>query len=178
MHGVQIIVLQEIKLKCDTYLKIKGYDIYRTDRENKRGGGLMFLTRDIKYQSMDISSDITGNSTLEIQGITINWRGNLLNIFNMYQPPNLNKIPFDLQNLFLPSTICLGDLNAKHHMSGSSSTNSRGSDFLNMVDDKSFVFLNDGSPTHLSYSFNTREALDVTIVSPDLSSACNWTEHR
>lgn len=116
IYGVQIIVLQETKLRSDTHLKIKGYDIYRTDRQNKRGGGLMFLTRDIKYQSINISSNITGNSNLELQGIRFNWRGKYLNILNMYQPPDLNQIPVDLQNLFLPNTIFLGDLNAKHHM--------------------------------------------------------------
>ncbi|GFT17777.1 hypothetical protein TNCV_2588611 [Trichonephila clavipes] len=92
----------------------------------------------------------------------------------MYQTPDLNKIPIDLQNLFLPSTICLGDLSPKHFMWGSSGINSRGVDSLNMVDDKGFVFLNDGSPTHYSHSYNSKEALDVTIVSPDLSPACNW----
>ncbi|GFU98624.1 RNase H domain-containing protein [Trichonephila clavipes] len=89
----------------------------------------------------------------------------------MYQPPDLNKIPIDLQNLFLPITICLGDLNAKHFMWGSSGINSRGVDLLNMVDDKGFLFLNDGSPTHYSHSYNSKEALDVTIVIP----TCNWT---
>ncbi|GFY68364.1 hypothetical protein TNIN_122581, partial [Trichonephila inaurata madagascariensis] len=49
-YGVKIIVLQESKLKSDTHLKVKGYDIYRTDRQNKSGGGLMFLIRDIKQR--------------------------------------------------------------------------------------------------------------------------------
>ncbi|GFW37310.1 RNA-directed DNA polymerase from mobile element jockey [Trichonephila clavipes] len=96
----------------------------------------------------------------------------------MYQPPDLNKILIDLQNLFLPSTICLGDLNAKHFMWGSSGINSRGVDLLNMVDDKGFVFLNVGSPSHYSHSYNSKEALNVTIVSPDLSPACNWKVHE
>ncbi|GFX39252.1 RNA-directed DNA polymerase from mobile element jockey [Trichonephila clavipes] len=134
----------------------------------------MFLIRDIKYQSINVSSNTIGNSNLEIQGIRINWRGKYLNIFNRYQPPDLNKIPTDLQNLFLPSTICLGDLNAKHFMWGSSGINSRGVDLLNKVDDNGFVFLNDGSPTNYSHSYNSKEALVVNIVSPDLSPACNW----
>ncbi|GFU69009.1 hypothetical protein TNCV_3785301 [Trichonephila clavipes] len=92
----------------------------------------------------------------------------------MYPPPDLNKIPIELQDLFLTSTICLGDLNVKHFMWGSSGINSRGVDLLNLVDDKGFVFLNDGSPTHYSHSYNSKETLDVTIVSPDLSPACTW----
>ncbi|GFX16876.1 hypothetical protein TNCV_2518541 [Trichonephila clavipes] len=103
----------------------------------------MFLIRDIKYQSINVSRNIIGNSNLMIQGIRINWRRKYLNKLNSYQPPDLNKIPIDLQNLFLPSTICLGDLNTKHFMWGSSGINYRGVDLLNMVDDKGFMFLND-----------------------------------
>ncbi|GFV72378.1 RNA-directed DNA polymerase from mobile element jockey [Trichonephila clavipes] len=29
-------------------------------------------------------------------------------------------------------------------------------------------------PTHYSHSYNSKEALDVTIISPHLSPACNW----
>ena len=36
------------------------------------------------------------------------------------------------------------------------------------------MFLNDGTATHHSYSYNTSEALDITIVSPELYSRCNW----
>ncbi|GFY19034.1 RNA-directed DNA polymerase from mobile element jockey [Trichonephila clavipes] len=150
------------------------YGIYRADRQNKSGGGLMFLIRDKKYQSINVSSNIIGNSNLEIQGIRINWRGKYLNILNIYQPLDLNKLPIDLQNHFLPSAIYLGDLNAKHFVWGSSSINSRGVNFLNMVDDKSFMFLNDEFPTHYSHKYNSKEALIVTIAIPDLSQACNW----
>ncbi|GFW42791.1 RNA-directed DNA polymerase from mobile element jockey [Trichonephila clavipes] len=97
-------------------------------------------------------------------------------MLNLYQPPDLNKIPIDLQNLILPNTTCLGDLYAKHFMWGSSAITSIGIDLLNMVNGKGFVFLNDESPTHYSYSYNSKEALAVILVSPDLSLARNWKE--
>ncbi|GFY28937.1 hypothetical protein TNCV_4720651 [Trichonephila clavipes] len=160
-YGVKIIVLQESKLNSDTHLKVKSYGSYGTNRQNKRGGGLIFFIRDIKYLGINVSSNIIGNSNLEIQGIRINWRSKYLNILNMYHPPDLNKLPIGLQNLFLPSTNCLGDLNAEHFMWGSSGINSRGVDMLIMADDKGFVFLKDGSPTHYSHSCNSKESLDV-----------------
>ncbi|GFR04187.1 DUF5641 domain-containing protein [Trichonephila clavata] len=40
-------------------------------------------------------------------------------------------------------------------------------------DDRGFMFLNDGSPPpHSSYSYNTKEALDISIVSPDIYPHC------
>ncbi|GFT34884.1 uncharacterized protein TNCV_3878921 [Trichonephila clavipes] len=84
---------------------------------------LLFLIPEISRARsgpcVHVSSNIIGNSNLEIQGIKIKWRDKYLNIHNMYQPPDLNKIHIHLQNLFLPSTIYLDDLNAKHFMWGS-----------------------------------------------------------
>lgn len=175
VEGVQIIALQETKLKTNTSLKIKGYNIYRVDRQNRSGGGLAFLIKDVKYQSIDINRELTDGSKLEVQGIRINWRGKLLNIYNMYHPPDINNLPINLQELLNVGTICLGDLNAKHPIWGCSMANSRGNELLDMIDDRSFTILNDGTPTHFSYSFNTKEALDISIVSSDISPGCRWT---
>ncbi|GFY35459.1 hypothetical protein TNCV_195521 [Trichonephila clavipes] len=43
-----------------------------------------------------------------------------------------------------------------------------------MIDDSGFCFLNDGTPTHSSYSYATVEALDVAVVSPNVFPGCNW----
>ncbi|GIY22810.1 RNA-directed DNA polymerase from mobile element jockey [Caerostris darwini] len=174
-HGVQIIALQETKLSNSTSLKIKGYSILRTDRQRGNGGGLIYLIRDVGYESISISGRITGNSSLKIQGIRVTWRGKPLNILNMYHPPDATGLPNNLANLLIGSTICIGDLNAKHTVWGCSSDNKRGCDLLNLIDDKGFLFLNDVTPTHSSFSYNTREALDVSFVSPDNSPSCNWS---
>ncbi|GBN96074.1 hypothetical protein AVEN_204637-1 [Araneus ventricosus] len=118
-QDVQIIALQETKLKINSTLKIKGYHIYRTDRRNKSGGGLAFLIRGINYQSIDINTRIINNTNLEIQGITVTWRGRPLNIFNMYHPPDLKSLPNEILDLFVESSICIGDLNAKQPTWGS-----------------------------------------------------------
>ncbi|GFT18143.1 hypothetical protein TNCV_183081 [Trichonephila clavipes] len=70
-EGAQIIALQETKLKTITFLMIKGYNIFRLDRQNRSGGGLAFLIKDINYQSININRNITDGSNLEIQGIRI-----------------------------------------------------------------------------------------------------------
>ncbi|GIY25835.1 probable ATP-dependent RNA helicase DHX37 [Caerostris darwini] len=80
----------------------------------------------------------------------------------------------DKSNLLNGSTICIGDLNAKHTVWGCSSDNTRGCDLFNLIDDKGFLFLNDGTPTP-SFSYNAREALDVSFVSPDIHPSYNWS---
>ncbi|GFU69837.1 hypothetical protein TNCV_112561 [Trichonephila clavipes] len=166
---------QETKLKTFTSLKIKGYNIFRLDRQNRCGGGLAFLIKNINYQCININRKITDGSNLEIQGIRIIWRGKPLNIFNMYHPPDLKSLPTDLQDLLTGGTICLGDLNAKHPIWGCSTANLRGNELLDIIDDKCFSILNDGTATHFSYSYNAKEALDISITSSDLGPSCKWT---
>ncbi|GFV06239.1 hypothetical protein TNCV_4588981 [Trichonephila clavipes] len=50
---VQIIVLQETKLKEHVKLKIKGYNIIRSDRQEGGGDDLSFLVRNINYRTID-----------------------------------------------------------------------------------------------------------------------------
>ncbi|GFV92156.1 hypothetical protein TNCV_1895921 [Trichonephila clavipes] len=43
------------------------------------------------------------------------------------------------------------------------------------ADDRALIFLNDGSPTHHSFSYNTAEALDIALESVDVFSFCRWS---
>ncbi|GFY39611.1 hypothetical protein TNIN_116041 [Trichonephila inaurata madagascariensis] len=173
--GAQIIALQETKLKTITSLKIKGYNIFKLYRQNRSGGGLAFLIKNINYQYMNINRKITDGSNLEIQGIRMIWREKPLNIFNMYHPPDLKSLPTDLQDLFTVGTICLDDLNAKHQIWGCSTANPRGNELLDIIDDKCFSILNDGTATNFSYSYNTKEAPDISIANSDLGPSYKWT---
>ncbi|GFS50780.1 RNA-directed DNA polymerase from mobile element jockey [Trichonephila inaurata madagascariensis] len=72
-------------------------------------------------------------------------------------------------------TLFLGDLNAKHHNWSCSNSNPRGNELFNIVDDRSFMLHNDGSTTHSSHSYHTKEDLDISIISPDIYPHCRWT---
>ncbi|GFX14437.1 RNA-directed DNA polymerase from mobile element jockey [Trichonephila clavipes] len=55
-----------------------------------------------------------------------------------------------------------------------STNNDRGNDLLNADDDRALIFLNSGLPTRTSFSYGTSEALDITLVSPELHPHCDW----
>ncbi|GFW81045.1 hypothetical protein TNCV_4804131 [Trichonephila clavipes] len=167
---VQIIALQETKLKEHAKLKIKGYNIIRSDRQE--GGGLAFLVRDINYRTVD-NPQFT-DSKLEIQRLNVIWKGKNLNISNMYHPPNQKSLPDNLLDIS-ESNLLVGDLNAKHSSWGSVINNKRGVELHNLMDDSAHLALNDGSPTYSSHSYHTEEALDVSIVSSDIFPFCKWT---
>ncbi|GFY36745.1 probable RNA-directed DNA polymerase from transposon BS [Trichonephila clavipes] len=169
---VQIIALQETKLKEHAKLKIKGYNIIRSDRQEGGGGGLAFLVRDINYRTID-NPQFT-DSKLEIQRLNVIWKGKNLNISNMYHPPNQKSLPDNLLDIS-ESNLLVGDLNAKHSSWGSVINNKRGVELHNLMDDSAHLALNDGSPTYSSHSYHTEEALDVSIVSSDIFPFCKWT---
>ncbi|GIY17749.1 putative RNA-directed DNA polymerase from transposon BS [Caerostris darwini] len=174
-HQVSIIALQETKLNTRHRLRVKGYNIVRQDRSSNGGGGLMFLIRDVYFQGIDrINSP---RKSLESQGITVLSRkhNNNINIFNLYHPPNNQKLDLDaLEGLFTNATVLLGDLNAKHTAWGCALANNRGQDLENLSNDKAFLFLNNETYTYRSHSYNTTDALDLTISSPDLFPYCSW----
>ncbi|GFY31552.1 hypothetical protein TNCV_4693961 [Trichonephila clavipes] len=155
---VQVISIQETKLKKCTVLKINGFNIYRCDLASEGGGGLAFLIRNLNYQSIAFPTNGTGKS---------------LNIINVYHPPNHKQLPAVLSGFLDKNTIILGDLNAKHPTWGCSYTNAGGEELLQLMDDTESMLLNDGTHT-FTYSCNACEALDIAVSSSEIFSQCFW----
>ncbi|GFR31524.1 RNA-directed DNA polymerase from mobile element jockey [Trichonephila clavata] len=70
------------------------------------------------------------------------------------------------------NTIILGDFNAKYTIWGSSCNNDIGEDILQMMDNKEFMILNDGTSNHSFFSYNASEALDMSITSANIFPQC------
>ncbi|GFS93529.1 hypothetical protein TNCV_1982281 [Trichonephila clavipes] len=170
-NRVQRVALQEAKLSEQTFVKLKKFSIYRTDRPYGSGGGLAFLVRDVNYKKITLPSR---DSDLEMQGISITWKRRVINIFNLYHPPNQGHLPAEMFDCPDKNTIFLGDLNAKHQSWSCSTNNDRGNDLLNAADDRALIFLNSVLPTHTSFSYGTSEALDITLVRSELHPHCDW----
>ncbi|GFW22156.1 hypothetical protein TNCV_1632861 [Trichonephila clavipes] len=163
---VEIIALQETKLGEQRLLNAKGYNIVRRNRASG-GGGLMFLIRDVHFHRLpDIGND---TSNLEYLGITVHSKDRTITIKNLYHPPNSQHLDTNkMEGLFDDSTIILGDFNAKNTTWGSTITNSRGLVLSNLINDKAFLCLNDGTHTFRSNSYGSTDILDLTFISPGL----------
>ncbi|GFY72927.1 hypothetical protein TNIN_154511 [Trichonephila inaurata madagascariensis] len=75
-EGAQIIALQETKLKTIPSLKIKGYSIFRLDRQNRSGGGLAFLIKNINFRCININIKITDGSNSRSRALGSSGEGN------------------------------------------------------------------------------------------------------
>ncbi|GFY35524.1 DUF4817 domain-containing protein [Trichonephila clavipes] len=168
-------VVQKTKLGPDSQLKIRGFDVFRTDRPDSAGDGLAFLIRGVNYNSLSCQSN---NPDLEIQGITLNWKNKPFNISNLYHPSNQRTLVNDISGISDELTIILGDLKAKHTLWGCSEINKRGEDLLDFFDDRALLVLNDGTPPHSLFSYNTKEALDIAAATSDIYPRCKWSALR
>ncbi|GBO28456.1 RNA-directed DNA polymerase from mobile element jockey [Araneus ventricosus] len=160
------------RLKNFRILQFKDFDIVRQDRPSS-GGGLVFLIRGVYYQK--IPNPDAQNTCLESLGIRILSRNQNVNIINLYHPPNNQRFNVEeFENYFGESTVILGDLNAKYTTWGCATTNARGQELEDLANDKGFLFLNDGTHTYRSLSYNTTHVLDLTLISPDIFLYSSW----
>ncbi|GFU71317.1 hypothetical protein TNCV_3783021 [Trichonephila clavipes] len=87
---------------------------------------------------------------------------------------NINGLPIPATRTKLEQLIDIADRNGVQISWGCSTNNDRGNDLLNAADDRALIVLNSGLPTHTSFSYGTSEALDITLVSPELLPHCDW----
>ncbi|KAF8787323.1 hypothetical protein HNY73_008938 [Argiope bruennichi] len=137
------------------------------------GGGLVFLVRNVHFKNIP---DAVGSSgVMEYQGLKSLSKDRNIDIIITYYLPNNLGLPVDLMEGFLENnTLVLGDLNAKHAEWGSHTTNNRRTELVNLANDKAFLFLNDGSHTYHSHSYNSADALNISMISPGLFPYSSW----
>lgn len=177
--NIHIAVLCETWLKPRHHIRFKNYEFVRLDSGNDHNGVAILIHKSLNFKKLDTFSDDS------IQNIAIRlYYGNNkeLTILSLYSP-KLCSLPFTKQkfnNLIqsLPEPLVIaGDFNALHHNWGCMTSDTRGSDILECVDDNSLVILNDGQMTTVGSHRWRQNALDLTIVSPELAVSCDWSVH-
>lgn len=114
--------------------------------------------------------------------ISIEVNNSWYSVASIYCPTNSTpsftkaKFKFFLESLPKP-TIISGDLNAHHTMWGCTSTNTRGKDILDCLDECNLVLLNDKQVTTVGSHIWRPNGLDLTMVSPSISLKCEWSVH-
>lgn len=136
-------------------------------------GGVSLVRLDI------VSTWIPLHTTLE--AVTVRVRlASPLTICNLYLPPDRPPTSAALVALLQqlpPPHLILRDFNAHHPLWGSAWTSSRGRIIDEFLADHDLCLLNDGPPTHFSAAHGTFSAIDLSLISPSLSSLLHWSLH-
>ncbi|OWR55429.1 RNA-directed DNA polymerase from mobile element jockey [Danaus plexippus plexippus] len=104
-----------------------------------------------------------------------------LSILCAYSPPRGSRFKCRrLKQIIddLPTPMLLaGDLNAHHVAFGCRSTNSRGNDVYNLLDECNLCILNTGAYTTVGNISHNQSAIDIACVTPSIAPFCHWRVH-
>ena len=169
---IDILAINETKLRKTDSLHFPGYTIFRKERSNRPGGG--GLATDIKDNIDATLLDIPRHTDNETVSTTIKIDQNFtLLLTNIYIPPLTDIDPNYMQNILkqFKHHIILGDFNAKHPALCNHGKNRSGEILSQLVSDNNLILLNNDQPTHSTISTNTysENILDLMIVTPNVT---------
>ncbi|GFU51499.1 reverse transcriptase domain-containing protein [Trichonephila clavipes] len=165
-------VFQETFLSIHDNINLPNKIIFRKDREDRSGGGLLIaVASNISAQQIPIQ--IQQTRELEILAIKIHIRNISFYIVNIYAPRGFNIIIIKsfLESLMAPMII-FGDFNLHHPMWGSDHISRYSNEFVEWITDSNLVLLNTTVPTYRS-SADATSLIDLTVCSSSISGYCN-----
>ena len=162
-------VLQETFLKEYKSFHIPNKIVYRTNRNDRPGGGLLIAVKNSLASTRHSNTFITRNT--EIINVSVALDSFNLNIVNMYS--NSEKITEEFnsfcQNISGPILI-LGDFNMHHPLWGSTVSSRSSEDFLHWISTGEYCILNTSDVTHIAPNGSS------FLIDLSLCSACLFTK--
>lgn len=165
-------IIQETFLKPNDKLQFPGKIIFRQDRLDRSGGGLLIAVP-TSISAQQIPIQIPQSENYEALALKININNISFNIINLYASRGLNILsikPF-LESLSDPIFI-FGDFNLHHPMWGSNHISQYSNEFVTWLTDSNFILLNHSVPTYRK-NIGSSSLLDFTLCTSSLSGYSN-----
>lgn len=175
-NDIDICLLNETWLKDTSKCRIPNYNLINQNGQNGRGGVAILVKSDFKYKILQLPFC----DYLQTVAIVLQTSFGDFSVLCAYSPPRGRFKCAKLKQIIntLPKPMLLaGDLNAHHVAFGCRSTNSRGNDVYNILDECDLCILNSGSPTTVGTAYHNQSAIDISCISPSLASLCDWKVH-
>ncbi|GBN28226.1 RNA-directed DNA polymerase from mobile element jockey [Araneus ventricosus] len=140
------------------------------DRQGRPGGGL--LTAIPKNASgRIIPTGFSHNFNQEILAVEVHFKDFHFIIINLYAPQGLNidNVKYFFDSFSIPVFI-FGDFNLHHPFWGSNRSSPLSNDFVEWLQNSSFILLNSSNPTYAAYT-GSASLLDLSICSASISHA-------
>jgi ribonuclease HI len=171
-NKIDICCLQETHLQEDKPFKIRGYQMFRSDRQGRKKGGVMTLVRN-NINAYVTNRFMEGAEFIEVMATTKERR---IRIVNYYCP---NDKPLSLDNIQVPSEdfLILGDFNSRSQSWGYNSIDKRGEDIEAWQDEGHLILVNDPSdtPTFYSQRWHTTTTPDLAFCTDDVHKVLTRT---
>ena len=167
LNEICIGCLSETFLSPQENLKIKNYEILRSDRASNKGGGVAIsVKKDLDFKKF---SFISRFGSIEVCACEVASSSGDLAIFSFYILPRSNFTASALNNILsitsCRSIVLCGDFNAHNVSWGSRETDLRSRILMKFIDDNYLFLLNTGIPTYIGSSLS---CIDVSLCSTNL----------
>lgn len=160
-HGVDAILVNETHLRAAVDPKIANYILYRSDRQDRRGGGTaIYVKRTVEHHAVNVGELEHAEAT----AIEIVAGFGTIRLVAVYNPPNRALLESDMDTLLATTTptVIAGDLNAKHPNWNSRRVNLNGKILQAYSTAKGTLVDGPVDPTHYS-PIGTPDVLDIAI---------------
>ena len=163
---VDVCCIQETHLSKNYRFSIRGYQMFRQDREHRTKGGILTLVRNsIPAHETQRSED----TQLETEFLGVRLAQQNLVIYNLYSPPDK---PIELHNLILSEEnwIVVGDFNSHSPSWGYKDLDNKGEEVENWIISNQLILLNkpDDPPTFYSRTWRSTTRPDLAIATEDI----------
>ena len=131
LKTIDVCCIQETHLSSSHRFFIRGYEVFRQDRENRPKGGLLTLVRN-NIPATEIQRSGQTDLDTECLGVKLVLAGTPVTVFNIYSPPDkqiqLHNIKVEPQ-----AWIITGDFNSHSPSWGYGQVNSKGEEVENWI---------------------------------------------
>ena len=153
--GVDILLINETKLKAMETLKIRNYNSYSSNRENAAGGVAILIGKEIPHERVEIKRMVA------IEHICIKLQSNIYLIAAYIKPSN-SFSHSNLDSLLEVSNKVLV-VNARHANWSCHRNNRNGLTLNSYIQNNNVTILHTDSPTRIPYNNGTPTFTDIVI---------------
>jgi len=165
-NNVDICCVQETHLNKNHRFFIRGYELYRQDREDRPKGGVLTLVRN---SLPSVETGRSGESDTECITVELILKDRHLTVCNLYSPPN-KMIQLPLLSHDQNNWITVGDFNSHSPSWGYKDLNAKGEEVEDWIITNQTVLINKPSdpPTFYSRVWHTTSSPDLAIATDDI----------
>lgn len=155
---IDIMLINEIKIKETDQLKIRHYTTIKKCRHNAAGGVAILIRQNIPHSI--IRPDYT--TAIEYVGITLE---NKVTIIAVYNNPRTYIEESDIEHLTKigDKVLLIGDLNARHRAWNCQAANINGKAVHKYTQKTNYIILHTQEPTHYPPNGSTPSIIDIAL---------------
>ena len=185
LKAIDVCCIQEAHLSSSHRFFIRGYEVFRQDREKRPKGGLLTLVRN-SIPAAEIQKSGQADLDTESLGVKLVLAGTHVTVFCIFSPPDkqiqLHNIKVEPQ-----SWIITGDFNSHSPSWGYGQVNSKGEEVENWITENRVIPINKPDDPDTFYSRTWRTTTpDLAIATDDIqgiaerevSSQLGDSDHR